>query len=79
VTNHILYNEYKIKNQFTDLINACVSHELRNPLNAIIAKNIEKAALYNELVEILETCSHNHKLYKCMQIIEKLKEGRQVQ
>ena len=54
VTNHILYNEYKIKNQFTDLINACVSHELRNPLNGIIAKNIEKAALYNELTEFLK-------------------------
>jgi signal transduction histidine kinase len=27
------------------MINATVSHELRNPLNSIIAKNIEKEAL----------------------------------
>ena len=46
VTNYILYMEIRAKNQFTQLINACVSHELRNPLNSIIAKNIEKSALY---------------------------------
>ena len=42
VTHHILYKEYKAKHQFTDIINACVSHELRNPLNSIMATNIEK-------------------------------------
>ena len=46
VTDYILYIEIKAKNQFTTLINACVSHELRNPLNSIISKNIEKSALY---------------------------------
>ena len=42
VTHHILYTEFKAQNQFISLINACVSHELRNPLNSIISKNIEK-------------------------------------
>ena len=42
VTHHILYTEYKAKAEFTSMINACVSHELRNPLNSIMAKNIEK-------------------------------------
>ena len=46
VTDYIKYTEIKAKSQFTQLINACVSHELRNPLNSIIAKNIEKNALY---------------------------------
>ena len=46
VTDYIMYTEIKAKNQFTTLINACVSHELRNPLNSIISKNIEKSALY---------------------------------
>jgi signal transduction histidine kinase len=32
------------------MINATVSHELRNPLNSIIAKNIEKDGLHAELV-----------------------------
>ena len=42
VTPHILYTEYKAKMEFVSMINACVSHELRNPLNSIMAKNIEK-------------------------------------
>ena len=31
------------------MINATVSHELRNPLNSILAKNIEKEKLYEHL------------------------------
>ena len=46
VTPHILYTEYKAKIEFVSMINACVSHELRNPLNSIMAINIEKQALY---------------------------------
>ena len=49
VTHHILYTEYKAKIEFTSMINATVSHELRNPLNSIMAKNIEKEALYGDL------------------------------
>ena len=32
------------------MINVCVSHELRNPLNSISALNVEKKHLY-ELIE----------------------------
>ena len=32
-----LYDEQKDRNEFLQLVNACVSHELRNPLNSIIA------------------------------------------
>jgi signal transduction histidine kinase len=35
------------------LINACVSHELRNPLNSIISQNVEKRFLYDELEDLL--------------------------
>ena len=49
VTHHILYTEFKAKAEFTSLISACVSHELRNPLNSIMAKNIEKEALYSKM------------------------------
>lgn len=31
------------------IINATVSHELRNPLNSLIASNLEKEHLYKEL------------------------------
>lgn len=37
VSASILYDQQKAENSFLALINACVSHELRNPLNSIIA------------------------------------------
>ena len=37
ISANILYDKAKAINQFQGLINACVSHELRNPLNSIIA------------------------------------------
>ena len=55
ITPHMLYSEYKARIEFTSMINACVSHELRNPLNSIVAKNIEKQALYEELRRLLKT------------------------
>jgi len=33
------------------MLNACVSHELRNPLNSIRARNLEKMYLYNLMRE----------------------------
>jgi len=35
------------------MINACVSHELRNPLNSLIAQNIQKAHIYEEMEKLL--------------------------
>jgi signal transduction histidine kinase len=37
ISGTILYHKEQSQNQFLQLINACVSHELRNPLNSIIA------------------------------------------
>jgi len=37
VSDKILYNEVKAEKQFLTLINATVSHELRNPLNSLIS------------------------------------------
>jgi hypothetical protein len=36
------------------MINACVSHEMRNPLNSIIAQNIEKKEIYHELSQLTQ-------------------------
>jgi len=36
------------------MINACVSHDLRNPLNSIKAMNIEKRYVYKLIGEFLE-------------------------
>jgi signal transduction histidine kinase len=45
----ILADEIKAQSEFLELINACVSHELRNPLNSIVAQNTEKFMLYKKL------------------------------
>ena len=83
VTSYILYTEFKAKNQFTSLINACVSHELRNPLNSIIAKNIEKSALYLQLqkkLKLMDTNIQDKDNFKqCFDILDELVEGKKVQ
>jgi len=37
ISDSILYDDIKAQSEFLELINACVSHELRNPLNSIVA------------------------------------------
>ena len=49
VSDSIFYNESKTQNEFLQIVNATVSHELRNPLNSIKAQNILKRNLYNQL------------------------------
>jgi signal transduction histidine kinase len=62
------------------LINATVSHELRNPLNSLIAQNIEKKALYKELLKTVEK-SHLDDVTKdgMKGILGKLTKGCKVQ
>lgn len=40
-SSKILYSQEQAKSEFHAIINACVSHELRNPLNSISAQNLE--------------------------------------
>jgi signal transduction histidine kinase len=74
-TSRILYNEQKDQNEFLQLTNATVSHELRNPLNSIQAQNILKSTLYKELEECLKKKDISHAL----EIIVELKDGLDVQ
>ena len=55
VSDGIMYDQQKAENSFLALINACVSHELRNPLNSIISQNVEKKFLYQELKEVVDS------------------------
>ena len=36
------------------MVNACVSHELRNPLNSIVAQNNLKKDIYKKLRKVIE-------------------------
>ena len=53
ISNNVLYNKSVIQNQFLSIINATVSHEMRNPLNSILAENAQKEELLNQLKELL--------------------------
>lgn len=55
-----MYDQQKAENSFLAMINACVSHELRNPLNSIIAQNIQKYHLYQKLHKLID----QYKRYK---------------
>jgi signal transduction histidine kinase len=54
VSSSILYDKSKTHNQFLSIINATVSHEMRNPMNSIKAENILKKELIRRLKELLE-------------------------
>ena len=61
------------------IINATVSHELRNPLNSLIAQNIEKQYLYENMKKIIETIPDCNQKDKLNEIIAQLKYGSKVQ
>ena len=55
VTKCILFDQLKQHNEILSVINATTSHELRNPLNALIACNLEKEALYDRFEKIIQS------------------------
>ena len=69
------------------MINACVSHEMRNPLNSIVAHNIEKKHLYLKLSSVLVMLIDevapgtlaSKLIEKSQMIVNKLNEGLRVQ
>ena len=68
------------------MINACVSHEMRNPLNSIVAQNIEKKHLYikleNTLLMLSEELSYGTReaklVERCLKVVSKLNYGLEV-
>ena len=58
MSDKMLYNEFKAREQFLSLINAAVSHELRNPLNSLIGQ-IESMMVYLRDLKKLKNCFFN--------------------
>jgi signal transduction histidine kinase len=56
VSSSVKYDQQIAANKLLSMINACISHELRNPLNSILAQNMEKEHLYKELQQIIRDC-----------------------
>jgi signal transduction histidine kinase len=80
ISHTILYNQQKTENKFLGLLNACVSHEIRNPLNSIIASNIERKFLYKQINKLVNKISGNFKIQADLKsILVELKKGRKVQ
>ena len=59
------------------MINACVSHDLRNPLNSIKAMNIEKRYIYKLIEKMLqnEDLSKNDLISSIKKSMKKLIEN----
>ena len=59
------------------MINACVSHDLRNPLNSIKAMNIEKRYIYKFLENLIqnEEITKNDLLKSLRKTLKKLVEN----
>ena len=61
ISDKMLYNEAKAEKKFLTLMNATVSHELRNPLNSLVS-GIENMESYFEnlrqLLKFLESNKH---------------------
>jgi len=53
----MLYNDIKAEESFLELINAAVSHELRNPLNSLIGQIESMKGHFENFHGVIETIS----------------------
>jgi hypothetical protein len=53
-TKNILYSDSRDKNNFLQMINTTVSHQLRNPLNSVIQQNLGSHYNHKQLHKILK-------------------------
>lgn len=49
ISGNICYDLQRADNKFLSLINGCISHELRNPLNALKALKMKMQSLQKKL------------------------------
>jgi signal transduction histidine kinase len=53
ISNDIMYNIANGEKKLLALINATVSHEMRNPLNSIYCQNIKQMQINEKITEFL--------------------------
>ena len=73
MSDKILYTEIKAEQSFLTLINATVSHELRNPLSSLIGQIESLKSLLVSFEQLLHLLKKNDSL-KDTGIIEKLED-----
>ena len=59
IKDKILYNEVKAEKTYLTLMNATVSHELRNPLNALVSGIDNMESYYKNLRQIVNFLKNN--------------------
>lgn len=82
ITDTITKKNIQMEKDSLTVLNACVSHELRNPLNSISAQNIEQGGIISEMREILDRSSDlDFAQVKCQlyEKIARLEESVEVQ
>ena len=59
IKDKMLYNEAKAEKTYLTLMNATVSHELRNPLNSLVSGIENMKSYYDNLRQILKFLKNN--------------------
>lgn len=60
VSDKILNNEMKFQQKILELINATVSHELRNPLNSLMSQILNFEYIFDSLKQTFESIDMNN-------------------
>ena len=79
MSDKMLYNEVKAEQSFLTLINATVSHELRNPLASLIGQRDQLKDLLKNLKEVItyseKLASHIPEMAKITKVMKNIHEG----
>ena len=79
-SQEVLRTNEQAHNELMVMINATVSHELRNPLNSIVAMNLQKVMLYAKIKAIInnESLSQQEIKDQTKELFQQLEDGLSV-
>jgi signal transduction histidine kinase len=60
ISYHVLYEKAKGEQKLLTLINATVSHEMRNPINAIVSQNLLHDNINQRIKDYIDNGVHNN-------------------
>ena len=80
IYHQVQFKNEKSHNELLKTINATVNHEIRNPVNSIVAFNLQDESLYLQLETVINDCHNISDLTKrrFSHILTKLKKGNSV-
>lgn len=78
-TINIMYNLCQGQQKILQLINACVSHEMRNPINSILATNLKLQMNSKELKQLLDRLESMEDMQEIRKLIKEMVETAESQ